>query len=144
MNLLHVFVGHEVRDPPHLRCIVNWVFCICIAGMVLLCWSVLSNPGHPTAFYFVELWQQYQLLFGTSIVLLLIAMIDFVRISNRFCGPVVRLKNELKRVAEGETVQPIVFREDDYWKEIAESFNAVIKKIPASEETAASENSVKA
>ena len=52
--------------------------------------------------------------------------IDTVRASHRFVGPLVRLENELRRLADGESVRPIQFRAGDQWHSLADQFNRVL------------------
>jgi len=43
--------------------------------------------------------------------------------SNKFVGPVMRLRNGLRDLAEGRPAQPLNFRDDDFWREMATDFN---------------------
>jgi hypothetical protein len=49
--------------------------------------------------------------------------VDIVRMSNRFVGPVVRLRGALRELAENRPAQPLNFRDDDFWRELATDFN---------------------
>ena len=63
-------------------------------------------------------------------VLLLPSFIyDAVKLSNRFAGPMVRLKNELGKAADSGELKEISFREGDFWAEIAESYNSMIRSV---------------
>ena len=57
------------------------------------------------------------------IVMLPIFAYDLLRISNRFTGPVVRLRKEMRQLTRGDEGTPIEFRSDDYWLEMAEEYN---------------------
>ena len=48
---------------------------------------------------------------------------DLLRVTNRFTGPVFRLRREMHRLANGESEYPLNFRDDDHWKELADVFN---------------------
>lgn len=67
---------------------------------------------------------------------------DIIRVSNRFVGPMIRLRNSMHRLAIGEEVQPIKFREGDLWQEFADEFNSVsayVDGLKASQPQAAEE-----
>ena len=49
-------------------------------------------------------------------------------VSNRFAGPMVRVRWTLQRIAEGEDVKPLSFREGDFWQEFSDDFNAAMLK----------------
>jgi hypothetical protein len=51
---------------------------------------------------------------------------DVVRMSNRFCGPLFRLRRSIRALSRGEHVDPISFREGDFWPEIAQEFNTLL------------------
>ena len=44
-------------------------------------------------------------------------------------GPLVRLRRSMRALARGEHVEPIKFREGDFWQEFAEEFNAVAARV---------------
>ena len=54
---------------------------------------------------------------------------DLVRLSNRFAGPARRLQNSLRELGEGKKVQPLIFRDSDFWQETAAEFNRVNDRI---------------
>ena len=49
--------------------------------------------------------------------------------TNRFAGPMFRLKRLMQQAAAGEHVEPITFRDDDYWHEFANDFNQLIVRM---------------
>jgi hypothetical protein len=60
-----------------------------------------------------------------SFVLVPLLVIDTLRLSNRLVGPLVRLRDGLRRLARGEQVSPIHFRTGDFMEELANEFNRV-------------------
>ena len=57
---------------------------------------------------------------------------DSLRVSHRFAGPFLRLKRAVKQLADGETVQPLHFRDGDFWQDVADDFNRVLERIQPS------------
>jgi methyl-accepting chemotaxis protein len=123
------FVDPKVQGALLIRAVVYWFFCLSTVFIALLCWQILSSPV-PRMFYshFVEAWDQYWRVLAASLLLLPVIAIDCVRFANRFAGPVLRLKSALQRLAAGEQVEPIQFRSNDFWTELADSFNAVAQR----------------
>jgi hypothetical protein len=71
----------------------------------------------------------------TVLVVLVLAPIfirDFCKLSNRFVGPMVRLRRAMRDLAEGREVSPIHFRTRDFWKDLAADFNRVVERVQAS------------
>jgi hypothetical protein len=70
------------------------------------------------------------------VVLLPLVLYDVVAMTNRFAGPVYRLRRSLAALAAGERVAPLQFRENDYWRELADEFNAVVAYVDELKEQA--------
>ena len=67
---------------------------------------------------------------GPGLVLLVPAFIyDLLKVSNRFAGPVFRLRREMRRLADGESEYALSFREDDNWSELADVFNELREEL---------------
>ncbi|MEN1678872.1 MAG: hypothetical protein AAGJ46_04725 [Planctomycetota bacterium] len=64
-----------------------------------------------------------------SMVLLPMVLFDALRFSHRFAGPMKRLRNEAAKLAAGESINPIAFRDGDYWADLAREFNLVAHQI---------------
>jgi len=67
-------------------------------------------------------------LFASGLVLPFL-LLDLVRVSHRFAGPVYRLRSSLRDLADGKTVAPITFRDNDFWYEVATEFNRVLERV---------------
>jgi len=94
-------------------------------SVILICSESLSDPNRSVGDAILRcLDETIYWLPGFAILAPVIAY-DIIRITNRFTGPVFRLRRELTRLAEGQEVQPMVFRENDYWGEMSEIFNRI-------------------
>lgn len=54
---------------------------------------------------------------------------DLLRLTRRFSGPVHRLGSEMQKLASGSPSQPVTLRPDDYWTELAESYNQLREEV---------------
>lgn len=68
------------------------------------------------------------------VLILMVAMmpsflLDTVKLSHRFAGPISRLKSGLSDLAEGREVQQINLRKNDFWGELASDFNRVAVRL---------------
>lgn len=129
------FVDRQVQGAIALRCIGYWFFCLLTIMFMLLIWRIFTGPARLFYTHFDEMWFQYGPALVASLLLLPIVVVDSVRVSNRFAGPILRLRRTMNQVAAGEKVQPISFRQDDYWHDLAESFNAMLKQIESRQQT---------
>ena len=86
------------------------------------------SSTHPF-FNYIDLQQAFILKY-LAIALaaaLVITMIFSLVFSHRVVGPITKLKNDLKRVADGEDLT-FKFRKNDFFKELPELINKIIKK----------------
>ncbi len=73
------------------------------------------------------------------LVLLPIVAHDVLRMSNRFAGPVFRLRTEMEVLASGKPSREIKFRDEDQWTELATLYNQLrAELLELRQQTAAS------
>ncbi len=124
-----LFVDPKVQGALVLRTVLYWFFCLLTMTIALLLWRLLTGPARLFFWHFDDLWHYYGPAAVASLLVLPLVIIDSVRLSNRFAGPLYRLRRDMRRLAAGETVRPIKFRDGDFWAEFADEFNAVAKKM---------------
>src|SRR5690606_13006962 len=75
---------------------------------------------------FGRYWVPTMMAFGA---MLPIAGLYLIRFTHRFVGPIVRLRRLMRELADGQTLQPVKFREKDHWHDLAYEFNRVIEEM---------------
>ncbi|MEM1304614.1 MAG: hypothetical protein AAGG46_06940 [Planctomycetota bacterium] len=111
------------------RVVVYWLLCLTVMFALVALQSVWAGQevGWPV------LVSRTLIAFGpaliASMVLLPLVLFDALRFSHRFAGPLHRLINEARRLADGQTLQPVKFRRNDYWTELATEFNRVSDEV---------------
>lgn len=124
-----LFVDPKVQGAILLRATMNWLCCMVTIVSLVLCWQMLFGPTRPAQVQLEELWVESGPALIITLLVLPFVMYDMGRLTNRFAGPLFRLRNSMRCLARGEKVEPVYFREHDFWPEIAEEFNALIVKI---------------
>jgi len=123
------FVDRQVQGELMLRTVMYWFFCLISVAMMLLCWRVVTSEPMSFTGHVQAMWYQFAPAILTSLILVPIVVVDSLKFSNRFAGPVLRLRGTITRLADGERVEPVNFRENDYWREFAEEFNRMIARV---------------
>jgi hypothetical protein len=100
-------VDREVQGALMLRMIVYWLFCLLSICLMLICWSAYSGPSRRFVDLFSDIYFRYGPALSATLILLPIVMMDALRMSNKFVGP----------------AQPLNFRDDDFWRDMATDFN---------------------
>jgi hypothetical protein len=124
-----LFVDRTVQGGIVLRCLLYWATCLATTFVMLFFWSLLTGPARLSWMTVDQLWFQYGPAFVASILLLPLVVWDLLKVSNRFAGPVLRLRRELKKLARGEHVNPLFFRRQDHWRDMADDFNRVLSRL---------------
>ena len=124
-----LFVDPKVQGALVGRVILYWLICIITITLMLLCWRIVTGPARMFYMHFNDMWFFYGPAMLASLALLPLVVIDIIRLSNRFAGPLLRLRRSMRELAQGEHVDPIVFREGDFWQEFAEEFNALAARV---------------
>ena len=71
-----------------------------------------------------------------SLALLPVVIFDCIRLSNRFAGPIYRLRRVMRQVALGRPAQPVRFRDGDFWDAVSADFNALLARVNELEQNA--------
>lgn len=129
-----IFVDRDVQSALMLRVTGYWMFCLLSISLMLLCWEAASGPPRRFSTLAADLYQRYAPALAATLLVLPLVMIDVTRLSHRFVGPIIRLRGALRRLAAGEEVQPIKFRDKDFWQDLADDFNQAAKRVPAATE----------
>jgi hypothetical protein len=64
-----------------------------------------------------------------STMLLPLVFLQSVRFSNRFSGPLYRIRKTLAALSRGETQDSVTLRKDDYWQELAGDIDRLSRYI---------------
>ncbi|MBN1591035.1 MAG: hypothetical protein JW888_16095 [Pirellulales bacterium] len=124
------FVDANVQGDLVWRLILYWCTCLATVMLTLLGWRILAGPmGMPIYYHFGDVLFYYGPALVVSMVILPLVIIDIIQFSNRFAGPMVRLRRAMRALARGEHVEAIHFRQHDYWRALAAEFNEVVARV---------------
>lgn len=73
--------------------------------------------------------QHYIPIFGLTLLVFISMLAANLLVSNRIVGPVYRLKRYMDSIANGQDLGAMKVRDDDYFSEVAESYNKMLEKI---------------
>ncbi len=117
-----LLVDYRVQGALIGRVLLYWVLCLVSIQVIRAILSgvflILNTPLDETS----NLWLSELL---ASLLFVPLVVCDVLRVTNRFVGPLYRLRREMHRLAQGESVAPVYFRNGDMGDEFAETFNAL-------------------
>lgn len=126
-----LLVDREVQWAFLLRAIGYWLMCVLT---VLLLLSFTSMLAEPMCVFFPDAdgpWLRLGPTVVCAVLFLPVVIYDFLRVSNRLVGPVLRLRRAMRALASGEHVEPLKFRDGDFWCDFANEFNALARRLHA-------------
>jgi hypothetical protein len=122
-----LLVDTKVQFGLIARVVAYWCFCVIAIGLMLVAVEIVDAPEGDflSYFRFDHVWSSHGVVMLAALILLPAILTDVLRFSNRFAGPVYRLRRSMRALGAGEFVAPIKFRDRDYWPELADEFNAI-------------------
>jgi hypothetical protein len=126
-----LYVNPEVQGAMLLRAVLQWCFHICAILLVVVVWTAFRDPSQIALKLVFKSFVYFSPAIVASVVLLPLFIYDVLKASNRIAGPLVRLRCELAKLAEGEEVNRLRFRSGDTWSDLAEEFNLLAERVMA-------------
>ncbi|MFV2067614.1 MAG: hypothetical protein ACC645_11600 [Pirellulales bacterium] len=118
-----------------LRMAIYWLLCCMTIATVVLIWRVVSEPPQLFRTHIQAMWAQYTPVIFALLLLLPLMLIDVISWTNRLAGPMTRLRRSMNRLADGEAVEKIAFRGNDFWHGFAADFNRLVVRVQRLEAT---------
>jgi hypothetical protein len=124
-----IFVNKPIQGALISRVALYWLLGMFIQALLMLVLSASSGTGDDLAERSQQFWSHVNLIFVSSLLTLPLLVLDIVKLSHRWVGPIFRLRAAMQGLAMGEPVEPLAFRAGDYWKDLADDFNAVLMRV---------------
>jgi hypothetical protein len=123
------FVDSKVQGALARRVIFHWLVFLAVASVAALFLQVLSDPFRPAGEHFENLWYTHGPFLVVMVFLLPVFVIDTIKISHRFAGPIYSLRRAMREVADGQPPRKLQFRQGDFWQELANEYNAMLAQL---------------
>lgn len=124
-----MFVDSAVQGALIRNIVVHWFVFIFTLAVILGAVQFFQNPVATSDELLSQFPRRHGLTFLILVLLLPTFLWDTVRLSNRFAGPVLRLRRMMQSLADGEDPGELHFREGDFWMELGEHFNGIRARV---------------
>jgi hypothetical protein len=128
------FIDSRVQGSLARRIIMHWLLFLAVGSFVAFVLQVLCNPFKPLAAHAQAMWWTHGPFLLVLVFLLPVFVVDTIKLSHRFAGPVYALRRALREIAQGEKPRKLKFRKRDFWHGLADEYNAVLVKFDLVEE----------
>ena len=125
-----LFVDNRVQGSLIRQLIIHWSLACFLIFLYLFTLEAFSS-GFSLGFQETigVLWREYGLLVLVLFVISPVFIYDSMKLSNRFVGPMISFRAALKKISNGEDHEAINFRQNDFWKELANDLNKVSAEL---------------
>ncbi len=115
-------IDREIQYPLMIYSITMAGACIVLTALFSLLWVMMIEFEMPVWSF------PLLVLLGPVVSLSLMIFIGLI-ITNKVAGPLSRLRLQMKAVADGDSPQPLVIREDDLTSGLLNEYNRLVERI---------------
>ena len=123
------YIDSDVQGALTRRLIWHWFVFLVVASVTAYLLQVLSNPFKSQMDHVRELWWTQGPFLVVLLFLLPVFVVDTVKLSHRFAGPIFNLRRAMGEVAEGKPPRKLQFRDNDFWHDLSAEYNAMITRL---------------
>lgn len=95
----------------------------------LFAWKMIEEGPVDPAQQFIETLRSNAAVIVCLLVLVPVMAWDTIRFSHRLVGPLVRFRQTITGIADGNAVRPIKLRDGDYLIEMRDEFNRMLEEL---------------
>lgn len=123
------FVDPKVQGALVKRLVIHWCSFLFVASLVAFCLQVLSNPFRSIGEHAQQMWWTHGPFLVVMVFLLPVFVLDTIKLSHRFAGPIYRLRQTILEIADGGDPPKLKFRDFDFWQGLAGDFNRMLERL---------------
>ena len=129
------FVDAKVQGALARRLVFHWLLFFAMASFMALALQVLTDPLRPVAEHLRNAWLTHGPFVVVMVFLLPAFLVDTIKLSHRFAGPIVALRRSMREIIQGGPPRKLNFRDGDFWHELADEYNAMLARLAPDVET---------
>ncbi len=124
-----IFVGSPIQVALVKRAILYWAAFTVFVAVLLAAIHSFARPDQGPWAHFLNVLLHHWPILLLSVAMLPLVIYDSIRFSHRLAGPMLRFHQELERHSQGEEIRPLHFRQNDFWKDLAEQINLLVNRV---------------
>ncbi len=117
-------IDFEVQTSLLRKIACHWFLFLLANALAMFFWiRLFESPDVSWTTVSQKFVTAYFPMILVSIALLPVFLLDTMKLSNRFSGPILRVRQAIAAASSGEKVEPLHFRNGDFWQSLASDFN---------------------
>jgi len=129
------FIDPTVQGSLARRIIWHWLAFLLVSFVVSFILQVLTDPFRSLTAHLHDMWWTHGPFLLVVVFLLPAYVVDTIKVSNRFAGPIFSLRRAMREVAAGKTPRRLSFRKRDFWRDLADDYNAMLERLEVLDES---------
>jgi nitrogen fixation/metabolism regulation signal transduction histidine kinase len=125
------FIDASVQGSLTRRIIFHWLAFLLVAFVVSFILQAMADPFRPLSAHLKEVWWTHGPFLLVAAFMLPAYILDTIKLSHRFAGPIYSLRRAMREVAAGEQPRRLKFRQRDFWKDLAGDYNTMLERLGA-------------
>ena len=110
--------------------LLHWLYhCLVTIALLSVLEVLLGGVFKPWSEHWRVIWPLAASVSLSLLILLPKFVLDSFRLSNRFAGPIGRVRTALRDLAAGKPFVRVQTRKGDFWPEIADELNAAVETL---------------
>lgn len=123
------YIDSHVQGSLLRRICFHWIiFFVVTAASIILLQTLLGDPSKSLVERLKLEAAEFAFMGVVMLSLFPAFMLDTIRFSNRFVGPIARVRRHLRQLSTGDTSK-CSFRDNDFWADLAEDFNQAAELV---------------
>jgi nitrogen fixation/metabolism regulation signal transduction histidine kinase len=123
------YIDADVQGSLARRIIFHWLVFLMVAALVCFILQVLADPFQPLKEHVQRMWLTHGPFLLVMVFLMPVFVVDSIKLSHRFAGPIFALRRAIREVAQGKPPRKLKFRSRDFWRELADDYNTMLERL---------------
>lgn len=123
------YVDRRVQGALARRLVLHWTVFLTVAAAFSFLFQWLHNPFQGFPELAGKAWTTHGPFLMTGLLLVPVFVYDAIKLSSRFAGPIFRLRRTFQVIAQDGRPRELTFRNNDFWKDMADDFNQMVNRL---------------
>ena len=123
-----VWIDRQIQGALATRIAFHWFLFAIIVSVLTVFLQFVGDPLAPLSQHVSNFWRNQGAFLIVIVVTLPVFVYDTVKLSNRFAGPILRMRRVMQEIAQGKPAEKLSFCDHDFWRGLASDFNTLIDR----------------
>src|SRR5262249_31329705 len=123
------FIDRHIQGTLLLRALAYWAVCLIMQQLIVFLFVLVTSSSDDVHINGARVLWYIQVSILASLAILPLIVLDILKLSHRWVGPIFRLRASLRALTLGKPVSPIRFRKGDFWQDLARDVNVVTAEL---------------